>query len=44
MGWALLTGNFQNPDGGQPPPSMEFDTVSGPEPGEDNTHEEAWDF
>jgi len=44
MGWALLTGKFQNPDEGPPPPSMEFDAVSGPEPGEDNTPEDAWDF
>jgi len=35
MVWAYLTGNFQNPDGEQPTPSMEFDTVSGPEQRED---------
>ena len=44
MGWALLTGNFPNPGEGPPPPSVEFDAVSGPEPGEDNTPEDAWDF
>jgi len=44
MGWALLTGKFQNPDGGPPPPSMEFDAVSGSGPGGNNTPEDAWEF